>query len=95
MTIVDVGRSVLIDTLGNILCLLARRLSYTLHKMRYQCQIYRADRKPVDEYLGKKVEVSYSEQLDKASKVRQELSKFFSFRWVIDFAKGLWCCDEC
>uniref|UniRef100_K4C080 Uncharacterized protein n=1 Tax=Solanum lycopersicum TaxID=4081 RepID=K4C080_SOLLC len=40
--------------------------------MRYQCQIYRADRKPVDEYLEKKVEVSYSEQLDKASKILQK-----------------------
>ncbi|WMV31628.1 hypothetical protein MTR67_025013 [Solanum verrucosum] len=74
----DLGGSVLTGTLGNPLGLLARQLSYTLHTVRDQCPLYRADGKPVDEYLDKKVEASYNELLDKASKVRQELSPVIS-----------------
>ena len=69
----DLGGSVLIGTLGNPLGLLARQLSYTHHKVRDQCPLHRADGKPVDEYLDKKVEVAYNGLLDKASKLRQEV----------------------
>ncbi|KAK6790391.1 hypothetical protein RDI58_014191 [Solanum bulbocastanum] len=74
----DLGGSILTGTLGNPLGLLARQLSYTLHTVRDQCPLYRADGKSVDEYLDKKVEAAYNELLDKASKVRQELSPIIS-----------------
>jgi len=50
----DLGGSVLTGTLGNPLGLLERKLSYTLHKVRDQCPLYRADGKPVDKHLDKK-----------------------------------------
>ncbi|WMV50451.1 hypothetical protein MTR67_043836 [Solanum verrucosum] len=43
-----------IGTLGNPPGLLALQLSYTLHKVRDQYPLYRADGKPVDEYLDYK-----------------------------------------
>ncbi|KAG5580844.1 hypothetical protein H5410_051471 [Solanum commersonii] len=71
----DLGGSVLTGKVANPFGLLEQQLSYTLHKVRYQCPLYRANRNPVDEYLDKKVEVVYHSLLDKASKLRQE---FFS-----------------
>ncbi|WMV31035.1 hypothetical protein MTR67_024420 [Solanum verrucosum] len=65
---------------GNLLGLLAQWLSYTLHKVRDQCPLYRADGKDVDKYLDKKVEAASYVLLDKATKVRQELSQVFSLR---------------
>ncbi|KAK4353436.1 hypothetical protein RND71_028954 [Anisodus tanguticus] len=47
----DLGGSVLTGTLGNPLGLLARQLSYTLHKVRDECPLYHADGKPVDKDL--------------------------------------------
>ncbi|MCD7447256.1 hypothetical protein HAX54_026375 [Datura stramonium] len=41
----DLGGSVLTGTLGNPLGFLAQQLSYTLHKVRDQCPLYRADGK--------------------------------------------------
>ncbi|XP_069154734.1 protein FLOWERINGUS D-like [Solanum lycopersicum] len=74
----DLGGSVLTSTLGNPLGVLARQLSYTLHTVRDRCPLYHADGTPVDEYLDKKVEVAYNELLEKASKVRQDLSPIIS-----------------
>ncbi|MCD7455404.1 hypothetical protein HAX54_028053 [Datura stramonium] len=67
----DLGGSVLTGTLGNPLGLLARQLSYTLHKVRDKCPLYRMDGKPVDQDLDHKVEVAYNLLLEKASKLRQ------------------------
>ncbi|KAK4367070.1 hypothetical protein RND71_014950 [Anisodus tanguticus] len=67
----DLGGSVLTGTLGNPLGLLARQLSYTLHKVRDKCPLYRVDGKPVDQDLDHKVEVAYNLLLEKASKLRQ------------------------
>ncbi|WMV50452.1 hypothetical protein MTR67_043837 [Solanum verrucosum] len=50
----DLGGTVLAGTLENPLGLWERQLSYTLHKVRDQCLLYRANEKPVDEYLDKK-----------------------------------------
>ncbi|XP_009606244.1 protein FLOWERINGUS D [Nicotiana tomentosiformis] len=71
----DLGGSVLTGTLGNPLGILARQLSYTLHKVRGECPLYRADGKPVDKDLDQKVEAAYNRLLDKASKFRQEVSQ--------------------
>ncbi|KAJ8542295.1 hypothetical protein K7X08_017161 [Anisodus acutangulus] len=71
----DLGGSVLTGTLGNPLGLLARQLSYTLHKVRDECPLYRADGKPVDKDLDQKVESAYNILLDKACKLRQEISQ--------------------
>ncbi|KAF3615706.1 Lysine-specific histone demethylase 1 -like protein 3 [Capsicum annuum] len=67
----DLGGSVLTGTLGNPLGLLARQLSYTLHKVRDKCPLYRVDGKPVDQDLDHKVETAYNLLLEKASTLRQ------------------------
>lgn len=67
----DLGGSVLTGTLGNPLGILARQLSYTLHKIRDKCPLYRVDGKPVDADLDQKVEMAFNRLLDKASKLRQ------------------------
>ncbi|KAH0753128.1 hypothetical protein KY285_006276 [Solanum tuberosum] len=69
----DLGGSVLTGTLGNPLGLLERKLSYTLHKVRDQCPLYRANGNPVDEYLDTKVEVAYNSLFNKANKLRKEI----------------------
>ncbi|KAJ8540285.1 hypothetical protein K7X08_030204 [Anisodus acutangulus] len=74
----DLGGSVLTGTLGNPLGLLARELSYTLHKVRDKCMLYRTEGKPVDKDLDKIVEAAYTRLLDKACKRRQEISEDFS-----------------
>uniref|UniRef100_A0A3Q7GFJ5 Uncharacterized protein n=1 Tax=Solanum lycopersicum TaxID=4081 RepID=A0A3Q7GFJ5_SOLLC len=51
--VAELGGSVLTSTLGNPLGVLARQLSYTLHKLIQQCPLHRVDGKLVDEYLGK------------------------------------------
>lgn len=73
MAAADLGGSVLTGTLGNPLGLLERKLSYTLHKVRDQCPLYRANGNPVDEYLDTKVEVAYNSLFNKANKLRQEV----------------------
>ncbi|KAG5607938.1 hypothetical protein H5410_029430 [Solanum commersonii] len=80
----DLGGSVLTGTLGNPLGLLARQLSYTLHTVRDQCPLYCADGMPIDKYLDKKVEAAYNKLVDKASKVRQELSQLSLAFWDQD-----------
>lgn len=67
----DLGGSVLTGTLGNPLGILARQLSYTLHKIRDKCPLYLVDGKPVDADLDQKVEMAFNRLLDKASKLRQ------------------------
>ena len=67
----DLGGSVLTGTLGNPLGILARQLSYTLHKIRDKCPLYRVDGKPVDADLDQKVEMAFNRLLDKAGKLRQ------------------------
>lgn len=67
----DLGGSVLTGTLGNPLGILARQLSYTLHKIRDKCPLYGVDGKPVDPDLDRKVEMDFNHLLDKASKLRQ------------------------
>ncbi|KAJ8542291.1 hypothetical protein K7X08_017157 [Anisodus acutangulus] len=64
----DLGGNVLTGTLGNPLGLLARQLSYTLHKVRDECPLYHADGNSVDKDLDKKLEAAYNRLLDKASK---------------------------
>ncbi|XP_073140405.1 protein FLOWERINGUS D isoform X2 [Henckelia pumila] len=69
--VADLGGSVLTGTLGNPLGILARQLSYTLHKVRDKCPIYSVDGRPVDPDLDRKVETSFNQLLDKVSKFRQ------------------------
>ncbi|RAL43730.1 hypothetical protein DM860_014231 [Cuscuta australis] len=69
----DLGGSVLTGTLGNPLGILARQLSYTLHKVRDKCPLYRPDGKPVDPDLDNKVETDFNRLLDQASKLRQSM----------------------
>ncbi|CAH9118970.1 unnamed protein product [Cuscuta europaea] len=69
----DLGGSVLTGTLGNPLGIIARQLSYTLHKVRDKCPLYRPDGKPVDPNLDKKVETDFNTLLDQASKLRQSM----------------------
>ncbi|WMV50481.1 hypothetical protein MTR67_043866 [Solanum verrucosum] len=80
----DLGRSVLTGTLENPHGLLARQLSYTLHKVSDQCPLYRAGGKLVDEHLDKKVEDAYNGLLKKASKLRQELSQIVPLGWALE-----------
>lgn len=67
----DLGGSVLTGTLGNPLGILARQLSYPLHKVRDKCPLYRVDGSPVDSVLDAKVENAFNKLLDKASRLRQ------------------------
>uniref|UniRef100_A0A166DRA3 SWIRM domain-containing protein n=1 Tax=Daucus carota subsp. sativus TaxID=79200 RepID=A0A166DRA3_DAUCS len=67
----DLGGSVLTGTLGNPLGILAKQLSYPLHKVRDKCPLYNVDGKPVDPDLDTKVEIAYNQILDKASSLRQ------------------------
>jgi lysine-specific histone demethylase 1 len=67
----DLGGSVLTGTLGNPLGILARQLSYPLHKVRDKCPLYTSDGKPVDPSMDLKVESAFNRILEKASKLRQ------------------------
>ncbi|XP_057472102.1 protein FLOWERING LOCUS D [Actinidia eriantha] len=67
----DLGGSVLTGTLGNPLGILARQLSYPLHKVRDKCPLYNLDGKPVDPDIDSKVETAFNRLLDKASRLRQ------------------------
>ncbi|XP_059666040.1 protein FLOWERING LOCUS D [Cornus florida] len=67
----DLGGSVLTGTHGNPLGILARQLSYSLHKVRDKCPLYRVNGKPVDPDIDSKVETAFNRLLDKASKLRQ------------------------
>ncbi|XP_042033196.1 protein FLOWERING LOCUS D-like isoform X1 [Salvia splendens] len=68
---VDLGGSVLTGTLGNPLGILARQLSFSLHKVRDKCPLYRLDGTPVDPVSDRKVEAGFNQLLDKLSKNRQ------------------------
>ncbi|KAH0722574.1 hypothetical protein KY290_005226 [Solanum tuberosum] len=57
VTTADLGGIALTGTLGNPPGLFALQLSYTLHKVRDQYPLYRADGKIVDEYLDYKEEL--------------------------------------
>ncbi|KAI3458934.1 hypothetical protein Pfo_015597 [Paulownia fortunei] len=67
---VDLGGSVLTGTLGNPLGILARQLSFTLHKVRDKCPLYGVDGTPVDPDLDRRVETCFNQLLDKLSKHR-------------------------
>lgn len=67
----DLGGSVLTGTHGNPLGILARQLSYPLHKIRDKCPLYRLDGGPVDSGVDAKVEIAFNQLLDKASQLRQ------------------------
>ncbi|CAN6469081.1 unnamed protein product [Victoria cruziana] len=67
----DLGGSVLTGTLGNPLGILAKQLSYPLHKIRDKCPLYKPDGLPVDPVADAKVESSFNRLLDKASTLRQ------------------------
>ncbi|KAJ4978949.1 hypothetical protein NE237_009729 [Protea cynaroides] len=67
----DLGGSVLTGTLGNPLGILARQLSYPLHKVRDKCPLYSTDGKPVDPDMDSKVETAFNRLLDQASRLRQ------------------------
>ncbi|KAJ8434349.1 hypothetical protein Cgig2_019976 [Carnegiea gigantea] len=71
----DLGGSVLTGTLGNPLGILARQLSYPLHKVRDKCPLYRVDGSPVDPVLDSKVETVFNKLLDKASRLRQMMGE--------------------
>ncbi|KAG5607216.1 hypothetical protein H5410_028708 [Solanum commersonii] len=99
MAAADFGGSVLTGTLGNPLGLLGRQLSYTLHKARDQCPLYRADGKPIDEYLDKKRKelsqfVSLGEELETLRKdfgVAMDAKEMSLFNWHLanlEYAKA-------
>ncbi|KAM7463215.1 hypothetical protein LguiA_031336 [Lonicera macranthoides] len=67
----DLGGSMLTGTLGNPLGILARQLSYALHKVRDKCPLYIVDGKPGDPGMDLKVETAFNRILEKASKLRQ------------------------
>ncbi|PIA37210.1 hypothetical protein AQUCO_03000062v1 [Aquilegia coerulea] len=67
----DLGGSVLTGTLGNPLGIMARQLSYQLHKVRDKCPLYRPDGSSVDPDVDLKVEAAFNRLLDNASKIRQ------------------------
>ncbi|KAL5569394.1 hypothetical protein UlMin_025969 [Ulmus minor] len=67
----DLGGSVLTGTLGNPLGIIARQLGSSLHKVRDKCPIYSLDGKPVDRDMDMKVETSFNNLLDQASRLRQ------------------------
>lgn len=67
----DLGGSVLTGTLGNPLGILARQLSYSLHKIRDKCPIYSVDGSPVDPNLDSKVEIAFNKLLERSSLLRQ------------------------
>ncbi|KAA8534435.1 hypothetical protein F0562_031952 [Nyssa sinensis] len=71
----DLGGSVLTGTLGNPLGILARQLSYPLHKVRDKCPLYNLDGRPVDPDMDSKVETAFNRLLDKASKLRQSMGE--------------------
>lgn len=72
---VDLGGSVLTGTLGNPLGILARQLSFSLHKVRDKCPLYRVDGTPVDPVSDRKVEAGFNQLLDKLSKTRQSMGE--------------------
>ncbi|ERN08877.1 hypothetical protein AMTRI_Chr12g236080 [Amborella trichopoda] len=67
----DLGGSVLTGTLGNPLGILAKQLSYPLHKVRDKCPLYKTDGLPVDPVMDIKIENAFNRLLDKASRLRQ------------------------
>ncbi|KAL5710021.1 hypothetical protein ACHQM5_020636 [Ranunculus cassubicifolius] len=67
----DLGGSVLTGTLGNPIGIMARQLSFQLHKVRDKCPLYRPDGEPVDPDVDFKVEAAFNRLLDNASKIRQ------------------------
>lgn len=70
---VDLGGSVLTGTLGNPLGILARQLSFALHKVRDKCPLYGVDGNPVNLDLDKRVEDSFNALLDECSKKRASM----------------------
>eukprot|EP01018_Ginkgo_biloba_P021970 Gb_40551 [translate_table: standard] len=68
---VDLGGSVITGVHGNPLCVLARQLSFPLHKVRDKCPLYQPDGKPVDAEIDSKVEDLFNKLLDKAGQLRQ------------------------
>eukprot|EP01018_Ginkgo_biloba_P020441 Gb_15792 [translate_table: standard] len=67
----DLGGSVLTGIHGNPLGVLARQLSYPLHKVRDKCPLYQPDGQPVNVEIDSKVEESFNKLLDKAGQLRQ------------------------
>ncbi|GLJ06652.1 hypothetical protein SUGI_0044070 [Cryptomeria japonica] len=67
----DLGGSVLTGTHGNPLGVLARQLSYPLHKIREKCPLYEPDGQPVNEEMDSRIEEAFNKLLDKAGQLRQ------------------------
>lgn len=67
----DLGGSVLTGIHGNPLGVLARQLSYPLHKVRDKCPLYQPDGQPVNVVVDAKVEEAFNKLLDKAGQLRQ------------------------
>lgn len=67
----DLGGSVLTGIHGNPLGVLARQLSYSLHKVRDKCPLYQPDGQPVNIEVDAKVEEAFNKLLDKAGQLRQ------------------------
>ncbi|KAF6140303.1 hypothetical protein GIB67_000351 [Kingdonia uniflora] len=67
----DLGGSVLTGTLGNPLAILARQLSYPMHKVRDKCPLYSPEGNIVDPDMDSKVEIGFNRLLDKVSRLRQ------------------------
>ncbi|XP_043704993.1 protein FLOWERING LOCUS D [Telopea speciosissima] len=67
----ELGGSVLTGTHGNPLGILAKQLSYPMHKVRDKCPLYCPDGKPVNPDMDSKVESAFNRLLDQASRLRQ------------------------
>ncbi|KAJ1703097.1 hypothetical protein LUZ63_002876 [Rhynchospora breviuscula] len=71
----DLGGSVLTGTHGNPLCIIAKQLGLSHHKIRDKCPLYRPDGQPVDPDLDRKVEGAFNKLLDKASVLRKNMGE--------------------
>eukprot|EP01018_Ginkgo_biloba_P030990 Gb_14064 [translate_table: standard] len=71
----DLGGSVITGIHGNPLGVLARQLSFPLHKVRDICPLYQPDGQPVDAEIDSKVEDSFNKLLDKACQLRQAMDE--------------------
>lgn len=69
----DLGGSVVTGIHGNPLAVLARQLSYPLHKIREKCPLYQPNGQSVRDVVDSKVEAHFNNLLDEASKCREQM----------------------
>ncbi|XP_077254061.1 LSD1-like2 isoform X2 [Tasmannia lanceolata] len=73
---VDLGGSVITGIHANPLGVLARQLSFPLHKVRDKCPLYMPDGEPVDEEMDSRMELIFNKLLEKTTQLREMLGEF-------------------